>query len=176
MREMRIEPIGVIHTPHARPAGTPIQPRMAEGIEGTVEVYEQFAPGLKDLNGFERIWLIYWLDRAPEARLVVRPFMDDTPRGLFACRAPCRPNPIGISCVRLLGVEGAVLRISDVDMLDGTPLLDIKPYAPHFDAFEVGRCGWMDGAQRARMAARGLERPVADGRFEGEGEGGGEGA
>ena len=161
---MEMSPIGVIHTPHAQPAGTPIQPRMAEGIEGTVEVYEPFVAGLDGLDGFERIWLIYWFDRSPGPRLAVTPFMDDHERGVFACRAPCRPNPIGISCVRLLGVEGDILRVSDVDMLDGTPLLDIKPYAPHFDAFGVARIGWMATAHRARASREGHAQ-VADDRF-----------
>jgi len=146
---MNIEPIGVIHSPFHRAAGTPIQPSLAEGVEGTVEVFDPFAAGLKDLEGFERIWLVYWFDRASAARLVVKPYMDDMERGLFATRAPCRPNPIGLSSVRLLAVEGCRLRIADVDVLDGTPLVDLKPYVPRFDCFPVRRVGWLETAKES---------------------------
>ncbi|MCK5713731.1 MAG: tRNA (N6-threonylcarbamoyladenosine(37)-N6)-methyltransferase TrmO [Hyphomicrobiaceae bacterium] len=157
-RAMSLTQIGVIRSPHTGADGTPIQPRMAEGIEGTVEVFAPYEAALADVAGFERIWLLYWFDRIRDARLTVTPFMDDVPRGLFATRAPCRPNPIGISSVRLLGVEGRVLRVADVDILDGTPLLDIKPYTPRFDVFEVSRCGWLDAAAH--------RRGIADDRFE----------
>jgi tRNA-Thr(GGU) m(6)t(6)A37 methyltransferase TsaA len=155
---LRLSPIGVIHTPFREAAGTPIQPRRAKGARGTVEVFEKYREGLKDLEGFERIWLVYWLDRAAEARLRVVPYLDDTERGLFATRAPCRPNPIGISPVRLLRVEGSLLTVSGVDILDGTPLLDIKPYVPEFDCYPASRSGWF--AQAARR------RRLADSRFE----------
>ncbi len=155
---IRLTPIGVIHTPFRAAAGTPIQPRRAKGVKGTVEVFERFLEGLKDLQGFERVWLLYWFHRASQAQLRVVPYLDDRERGLFATRAPCRPNPIGISAVRLLGVEGNLLSVADVDILDGTPLLDIKPYAPEFDCFKVTRCGWLGKAARRRH--------VADSRFE----------
>lgn len=154
---MRLEAIGTIHSPFREAAGTPIQSTLAAGVEGSVELFEPFVPGLKDLEGFERVWLIYWLDRAPPARLLVTPFLDTAEHGIFATRSPCRPNPLGISCVRLLGIEGGRLRIADLDVLDGTPLLDLKPYAPRFDHFEVSRSGWLDEAR--------VERTVADGRF-----------
>ena len=96
-RAMSLTQIGVIRSPHTGADGTPIQPRMAEGIEGTVEVLAPYEAALADVAGFERIWLLYWFDRIRDARLTVTPFMDDVPRGLFATRAPCRPNPIGIS-------------------------------------------------------------------------------
>jgi tRNA-Thr(GGU) m(6)t(6)A37 methyltransferase TsaA len=156
---MELEPIGVIHSPFTEAKGTPIQPRAAEGAEGTVEVFAPFVAGLQDLDGFERVWLLYWLDRAAEPRMTVTPFMDDQPRGLFATRAPCRPNPIGMSPVRLVRIEGAVLHVADIDVLDGTPLLDIKPYAPALDVFDVARCGWLDAASRR------LPHTRADGRF-----------
>lgn len=126
----------------------------------TVEVFEEFAAGLKDLAGFERIWLLYWFDRAAfeEAALTVMPYLGDTPRGVFATRALARPNPIGLSSVRLAEVRGNSLSIRDVDILDGTPLLDIKPYVPRFDRFDVARSGWFDGAIGTRS--------VADNRFE----------
>lgn len=158
---MTVEQVGVIHTPFREAAGTPIQPRAAKGAQGTVELFEPFAAGLRDLEGFDRVWLVYWFDRAAAVRLVVTPYLDDEPRGLFATRAPCRPNPIGLSPVRLLRVEGRVLHVEDVDMLDGTPLLDLKPYSPHFDCFPEARSGWLDAAWRTRDAAR----AVADHRF-----------
>jgi tRNA-Thr(GGU) m(6)t(6)A37 methyltransferase TsaA len=157
---MELKPIGVIHSPFTQPTGTPIQPPFADGAEGRVVVDEQYAEALKDLAGFERIWLVYWFDRAPPARLTVVPFLDETPRGLFAVRAPCRPNPIGLSAVRLLGIEGSVLRVADLDVLDGTPLLDIKPYVPRFDSFPGSRHGWLEGAEH--------RRGLADDRFAGQ--------
>lgn len=157
MNTIQLKSIGVIHTPFKEPKGTPIQPAVADGARGVVTVFEEFQAGLKDLEGFERIWLIYWLHRAPKARLLVTPFLDDQERGVFATRAPARPNPIGLSSVRLLRVEGNVLTVADVDMLDGTALLDIKPYAPAFDCFKVKRSGWLDNSRKKRR--------VADGRF-----------
>ena len=154
---LTFKPIGVIHTPFHGAAGTPIQTALAEGAEGRVEVRADVAEGLKDLEGFDRIWLVYAFDRASAARLLVIPFRDKVHRGVFATRAPCRPNPIGLSCVRLVRIEGNVLHVRDVDMLDGTPLLDIKPYVPRFDHFEANRCGWLDRSQ---------DRSVADDRFE----------
>ncbi len=141
---MKIEftPIGTIHSPHLRPEGTPIQPRFAGGAEGTVELFAQYLAGLRDLAGFERIWLLYWFDRTYPAQLEVVPFRDSKPHGVFATRAPSRPNPLGLSCVRLLSVEGCRLRVAELDVLDATPLLDIKPYLPDCDAFEVARTGW----------------------------------
>lgn len=150
---MNLRPIGVIHSPHTKAVGTPVQSSLAGGIEGTVEVFPEFVPGLKDLGGFERIWLVYWFDRAKEPQLEVIPYLDTVPHGLFATRAPCRPNPIGISTVRLLEVLGNLLRVDGVDILDGTPLLDIKPYLPSFDAFEAHRVGWFDGSKNMSMRA-----------------------
>jgi len=142
MKAPTLKVIGRIRSPFAQAAGTPIQSALAKGVEGSVEVYPQFAAGLRDLDGFDRVWLLYWFDRTMRSRLVVQPFLDDRERGVFATRAPCRPNPIGLSCVRLLGIEGCRLRIKDVDVLDNTPLLDIKPYAPAFDCFKARRTGW----------------------------------
>jgi tRNA (adenine37-N6)-methyltransferase len=158
MRQLILKPIGTIHSPFRRAAGTPIQATMAKGSEGSVEVFAEFVPGLKDLEGFERICLLYWFHRATPARLSVKPFLDPHEHGVFATRAPCRPNAIGLSCVRLLGIEGGRLRIGDVDILDETPLLDIKPYAPAFDSFKVRRAGWLRNKDRRVV--------VADGRFE----------
>jgi tRNA-Thr(GGU) m(6)t(6)A37 methyltransferase TsaA len=178
---MKLKPIGIIHSPFQRAAGTPIQPRAAGGTEGTVEVFDEFAAGLKDLKGFGRIWLLYWFHRArrKKCNLVVKPYLDDTPRGVFATRAPARPNPIGLSPVRLLDVQGNTLRVRDLDVLDGTPLLDIKPYIAQFDSFKNVKSGWLRGStfkgakadnrfekrevkgRRAKIATR----PSASGRF-----------
>ncbi|MEW6236221.1 MAG: tRNA (N6-threonylcarbamoyladenosine(37)-N6)-methyltransferase TrmO [Candidatus Omnitrophota bacterium] len=147
MKPIILEPIGVIRSSFQQAAGTPIQSCMAAGSPGRIELYPEYTEGLKDLEGFDRLWLLYWFDRAAPANLLVKPFMDEQPRGLFSTRAPSRPNPIGLSCVRLLTVEGGVLHISDVDILDRTPLLDIKPYNPRFDAFPTERCGWMDAVK-----------------------------
>lgn len=153
-----IMPIGTIRTPFNQATGTPIQSSVANGVEGTVELLPEFVPGLKDLKSFERVWLIYQFDRASEPQLIVRPYLDPVEHGVFATRAPARPNRIGISAVRLLGIDGNQLRVADVDMLDGTPLLDIKPYVPAFDHFTVARAGWYKN-----KAAAGA---VADDRFE----------
>ncbi len=123
-----------------------------------MEVFPEYAAGLHDLEGFERIWLLYWFDRAKPAELEVTPYLDTTLRGLFATRAPCRPNPIGLSCVLLLEVRGNILQVEGLDILDGTQLLDIKPYLPAFDAFAAKRIGWYGNAQNGSLAA--------DGRFE----------
>lgn len=142
---MRFCPIGTIRTGFALPQGTPVQGAYAGGATGTVELLPEFVPGLKDLAGFDRIWLLYWLDRTAPPQLEVVPYLDSKPHGVFATRSPCRPNAIGMSVVRLMGVEGATLWVADVDMLDGTPLLDIKPYVPAFDVFAVERVGWCEG-------------------------------
>jgi tRNA (adenine37-N6)-methyltransferase len=156
INKVELTPIGLIHSPYTTVEGTPIQPRWAAGIEGTVEVFPQFAPGLRDLEGFDRIWLIYWFDRTRAAQLEVVPFLDTQTHGIFATRAPSRPNPIGFSCVRLLDVKERQLRVADLDVLDGTPLLDIKPYVPDCDVFQVQRIGWYAEAHGSRLA---------DGRF-----------
>jgi tRNA-Thr(GGU) m(6)t(6)A37 methyltransferase TsaA len=155
---MNLKQIGVIHSPHKQAFGTPVQASMAQGIEGTVEVFPEYTLGLKDLDGFERIWLLYWFDKAMEAQLVVTPFLDDKPHGIFSTRSPCRPNPIGISSVHVVRLVNNLITITDLDILDGTPLLDIKPYVPSFDVFETKRCGWLEGP--------GTGMRVADKRFE----------
>jgi tRNA-Thr(GGU) m(6)t(6)A37 methyltransferase TsaA len=150
--------IGTIHTPFSRAAGTPIQPYRAGAARGTVELFEPYVAGLRDLDGFDRIWLVYWFHRAAEARMRVVPFRDTVERGLFATRAPARPNPIGLSSVRLLAVERNVLQVAEIDVLDGTPLLDIKPNVPAYDSYPIARCGWVDATPDVPV--------VADGRFE----------
>lgn len=157
--EMVLRAIGIIRSPHRGVAGTPIQPAYAEECEGEVVVEERLAPALADLEGFERIWLLYGFHRAGPFQPRVVPYRDDREHGLFATRAPCRPNPIGLSVVRLLGRDRNVLRVAGLDVLDRTPLYDIKPYVPAFDAFGASKAGWLDEhrAQRTR----------ADGRFHG---------
>jgi len=155
--EMALRVIGRVHTPFAEGAGTPIQPVYAPDADGTVVVDEPFVSALDDLEGFERIWLLFWMDRVVPFRPRIVPYRDTRERGLFATRSPSRPNPIGLSVVRLVRREGPVLHVAGVDILDGTPLLDVKPYVPDFDAFPSSKAGWLD--------ARGADRRVADGRF-----------
>lgn len=141
-------PIGIIHSPFMEPEDMPIQPASAAGVKGTVEVFEDFHPGLEDLDGFSHIILLYHFHRSHSFNLHVVPFMDSEPRGLFATRAPKRPNPIGLSTVQLDKIEDGVLHIQNVDILDGTPLLDIKPYVPEFDAQVEVRTGWLEKARK----------------------------
>ena len=157
------EPIGIVHSPFKEPRGTPIQPPAAAGVEGTVELEPAYVDGLKDLDGFSHIILLYHFHQSKPASLRVRPFMDDEAHGVFAMRGPSRPNPIGLSVVRLERVEGNLLRVKDVDIVDGTPLLDIKPYVPQFDARDHVdvRIGWLgENVQK-------LSRSRDDGRFAG---------
>ncbi len=152
-----LQAIGIIHTPYTAAAGTPIQTVYGRGVEGKVQVREPYAEALDDIEGFERIWLIYWMDRTGRFKPKVVPYRDTREHGLFATRSPNRPNPIGISVVRFVRRKGRALYGSDIDILDGTPLLDIKPYVPEFDAFPVSRAGWFDRA--------GVDRRLADARF-----------
>ncbi|MCD6571945.1 MAG: tRNA (N6-threonylcarbamoyladenosine(37)-N6)-methyltransferase TrmO, partial [Thermoplasmata archaeon] len=137
-------PIGFIHTPFKEPKGVPIQPVAGEDIEGKVEILPDYVEGLKDLEGFSHIILIYHLHLSKKPSLLVKPYMDEKLRGVFATRAPSRPNPIGLSIVRLVKIKGNMIYIKDVDIVDGTPLLDIKPYVPEFDLREVNRIGWLE--------------------------------
>ena len=146
-------PIGVVHSPFLERKGTPIQPSRSNGARGTVEVYPEFAEGLSDLVGFSHIILLCHLHRSTGWRLKVVPFLDTEPRGLFATRAPCRPNPIGLSVVNLLGVESNVLSIENLDLLDGTPVLDIKPFVGEFDERTNVRTGWLEAARVRRERA-----------------------
>jgi tRNA-Thr(GGU) m(6)t(6)A37 methyltransferase TsaA len=144
MIEIKYEPIGIIHSPFKEPKGTPIQATSAKGITGTVEVFPEYVEGLRDLEGFSHILLIYHFHLSKKSSLTVRPFMDDKVHGVFAIRGPSRPNPIGISAVRLVRIEENILYIQDVDAVEGTPLLDIKPYVPEFDVRDVEKIGWLE--------------------------------
>ncbi len=155
-------PIGVIRTPFARPEGMPVQPGGARDVPGRVELLPGLAPALADLDGFSHIYLIYVFHASRGFSVSVVPYMDDTPRGLFATRAPRRPNPIGLSVVEVASVEGNVVNVRGVDVLDGTPLLDIKPYAPAFDAPPGAvRSGWMEGRAASVTETRADDRFVA---------------
>jgi len=141
---IKYKPIGFIHTPFKEPKGVPIQPVAGEDIEGKVEILPDYVEGLKDLEGFSHIILIYHLHLSKKPSLLVKPYMDEKLRGVFATRAPSRPNPIGLSIVRLVKIKGNMVYIKDVDIVDGTPLLDIKPYVPEFDLREVNKIGWLE--------------------------------
>ena len=151
--------IGIIHSPHKDIKRMPIQPTGAKGIQGTIQIKKKFTDGLKDLDGFEYIILIYHFHRSEGYSLKVKPFLDDSLRGVFSTRAPKRPNQIGMSTVRLLKIEGSTLLIEDVDILDGTPLLDIKPYVPVFDVRKTKTIGWL-----SKKAVKTVKKK-ADGRF-----------
>ncbi len=160
MNNVEYQPIGVVHSPFTEPAGTPVQPLAAAGVAGSVEVFPQFAGGLKDLEGFSHVFLLFHCHQAGPPELEVTPFLDSTSRGVFATRAPSRPNPIGLSVVRLVRVDGPTLHVEELDILDGTPLLDIKPYVPAVDARQKGGIGWMEGKSDRFASA------TDDGRFE----------
>ena len=160
MSELQIvyHPIGTIHSPFVEVAGMPIQPSGAAGVLGWIEILPRYAQGLSDLDGFSHIILLYHFHRVHEMRLQVLPFLDSEPRGLFATRAPTRPNPIGLSVVKLVSVQENVLHIENVDILDGTPLLDLKPYVPQFDVHPADRTGWLEQAQGGARDRRSDER------------------
>ena len=143
MVEIRYKPIGVIHSPFIEPKGVPIQSAVACDVDGTIEILPEYVEGLKDVEGFSHIILIYHFHLSRESTLLVRPYLDDQERGVFATRSPSRPNAIGLSTVRLLRIEGNLLYVKDVDVVDGTPLLDMKPYVPEFDARHADRIGWL---------------------------------
>ena len=159
MEIITYRPIGIIHSPHKTPQGSPIQPTAARGIEGKIEILPEFAEGLEDLAGFSHIFIIYHCHLSKAYSLRVKPFLDDSQRGLFATRAPARPNSIGISVVRLIKIEGESLYVQNIDVVDGTPLLDIKPYVPEFDVHPADKIGWIEDNTGKIKAA------VDDGRF-----------
>ena len=160
---MKIEyqPIGIIHSPFETVNGMPIQPCGAAGIQGTVEIFRRFRQGLKDIDGFSHIILIYHFHRSDDCSrrgLLVTPFLDNVEHGVFATRAPRRPNNIGLSVVRLIGINECTLTIEGVDVLDGTPLLDIKPYVPDFDTPDVTNVGWIEKAHKSARSCKADDR------------------
>lgn len=164
--EVCYDPIGIVHTDFRDPRATPIQ-GMYSHAKGTIEIYPGYEEGLTDLDGFSHLFLIYHFHRAGSPRLLVRPFLDHRERGIFATRHHDRPNPIGLSIVQLVSIEGNALLVRDIDILDGTPLLDIKPYVRQFDIREDIRCGWIDKTssepgEGREFTPRGLERADHD--------------
>jgi tRNA (adenine37-N6)-methyltransferase len=158
MNGITYHPIGVIHSEFQRQEGTPVQSVFAGHAAGHLELEPAYEPALKDLEGFERIWVLYHFDRAVRYQPLVMPYLDDTQHGLFATRSPPRPNAIGLSTLRVLSIEGSRVNVEGMDILDGTPLLDIKPYVPEFDAFAPSRAGWFDRVTKTNH--------TADARFE----------
>jgi tRNA (adenine37-N6)-methyltransferase len=154
----QIQAIGVIRTPFHKIQDMPIQPRGALGTEGQVQVDDKYKDGLRDLEGFSHIYLLYSFHKAARTELQVIPFMDTQSRGVFSTRSPLRPNHIGISIVRLKKIEGSTVFVRDIDVLDGTPLLDIKPYMEKFDAVENSNSGWMQANEKAVMEKRSDDR------------------
>jgi tRNA (adenine37-N6)-methyltransferase len=157
MSDIVFHPIGVIHSPFKAQAGTPIQSALAGDARGSIDVDPAYVAALLDLQDFERIWVLYHLDRTAAFKPLVTPYLDTAKHGLFATRSPARPNPIGMSVLRLLGVSETRIDVAGIDILDGTPLLDIKPYVPDFDAFTRSRAGWFDRV--------GMDQTEADSRF-----------
>jgi tRNA-Thr(GGU) m(6)t(6)A37 methyltransferase TsaA len=152
--------VGVVRSPWTTLEGMPLQSVAAPDVRGQIEIHPSFVPGLADLKGFSHLHVIAHLHRGAPGGLTVVPFLDDSPRGIFATRSPRHPNPIGISVVRLLAVRGATLDIAGVDLIDGTPVLDLKPYVPAFDTVEAERTGWLE------RAAQRVHEVRADARFD----------
>ncbi len=159
MDTVTYHPIGIIETPFETREGMPIQAKGGEGVQGLIRLLPDYIPGLQDLEGFSHLILLYHFHLTREPSLVVTPFLDTTPRGVFATRSPNHPNAIGLSTVRLRQIRGAVLEIEDVDMVNGTPLLDIKPYVPAFDHRQPERVGWLEALGNA------VEQTRSDDRF-----------
>lgn len=152
--------IGRIHSPYKAQTETPIQPAFGEAQDAEIHVHPKFREGLADLQGFSHIWLLSWLDRSDSYKLKVIPHNGNAERGLFATRAPRRPNPIGISPVRLISVdfENGIIHVRGVDLLDGTPVIDIKPYSHKYDSIPDSSSGFLEES---------IERHTADNRFDG---------
>ena len=157
---MKLTQIGVVHSRFVKANGTPIQSFCAEGSEGRIEVFDPYLDGLLDLDGFQRIWVLFWCRRSSRPKMTIIPYRDTVEHGLFATRAPARPNPIGLSTVRLFEISCNMLYVGELDILDGSPVLDIKPYVSQYDSYAAQRCGWLDGDHVRK------EVVVADDRFE----------
>lgn len=155
---IQLQPIGIIHSCYAEPEGTPIQPVFSEGENGRVEIYPEYRAGLADLEGFSHIYLIYFFHRVEGYSLTCKPFLDTKAHGIFATRAPRRPNPLGLSVVALHTIVDGMLTVGPLDIVDGTPLLDIKPYVSDFDIRQHARNGWY-------AQAGNKQQTVADDRF-----------
>ena len=158
MQTMKLEPIGVIRTPFTSLEDMPIQPGGGREVTGELIIEPHYCEGLADLDGFSHLYLIYLFHRAAATKMSVVPFLDDKPRGIFATRAPVRPNHLGLSVVELVEVTGCRVKIRNIDMLDNTPLLDIKPYMEQFDGVEESRSGWMEAVREEVEAKRSDDR------------------
>ena len=159
MTSITFQPIGIVHSPFKKPEGTPIQSIAAKDTEAVIEVFPEFAKGLTDIEGFSHIYILFHLHLAQKKELMVVPFLDNTAHGVFATRSPGRPKSIGISVVCLDKVIDNKLYIKNIDILDGSPVLDIKPYIPQFDVFKTTKNGWYDNKKTK------LEEQKDDGRF-----------
>ena len=144
MTKIELSPIGIIHTPYKEAKDIPIQGIFRKNVNGWVELEKKYLPGLKDLDGFSHAFLIYYFHKTEKEHLQGKPFLEDKTHGIFAIRSPHRPNHIGISIVKIIEIKGNKLYFKEVDMLDGTPLLDIKPYSKYFDCRENSVCGWIE--------------------------------
>ncbi len=160
MELVTYKPIGVIHTPFTQLSDMPIQPTGASGVKGEVHLDPALVEGLKDLDGFSHIYLIYHFHKSEDYQLSVTPFLDAVQRGLFSTRAPRRPNSLGLSVVRVQSVQDNIINVLGIDVLDGTPLLDIKPFVPQFDGSRDAVCGWMEGKAGESENMRSDERFV----------------
>ncbi|MCX5906928.1 MAG: tRNA (N6-threonylcarbamoyladenosine(37)-N6)-methyltransferase TrmO [Deltaproteobacteria bacterium] len=147
MKMILYKPIGVVHSPFRDQEGMPIQTAGAQGILGWIEINDDYTEGLRNLEGFSHIILLYHFPLSNGYNLELKPFLDNATQGLFATRAPRRPNPIGLSVVRLVGIEGKTIKIENIDIVDGTPLLDINPYVPAFDIIAEATSGWVQGKE-----------------------------
>ncbi len=158
MRDEKIifHPIGVIHSPHKIISKTPVQPVFCNDIEGTVVLDAEYADGLKDLQDFSHIYLFYYFHQSQKTCLCLKPYLSNQERGIFATRAPHRPNKLGMSLVRLVKIKDNILYVKNIDILDGTPLLDIKPYIKRFDSREGVSSGWQDNISDNVAFGRGL--------------------
>lgn len=139
------KPVGIIHSPYKTVENMPIQTSASKDVEAVIEIFDQYKEGLSDLEGFSHIYVIFFLNMVREPKLKVIPFLDTVERGVFATRSPARPNPVGLSLAELVSVNENLLKIRGVDMLDGSPVLDIKPYVPDFEKYEKVRIGWFEG-------------------------------
>ena len=158
---MKIEftPIGIIHTPFKTVENIPIQPAAGAGFEGWIEIFNEYKEGLSDLDGFSHIYLIFYLHKSISYKLKVIPFLDTVERGIFSTRSPARPNPVGLSIVEIISIKENIIRIKGIDILDGTPLVDIKPYVPDFEITTNIKKGWFEGKEKM------VSGKLSDGRF-----------
>jgi len=143
-KEIKLKPIGVIYTPYKELKGMPIQGKFKKGIRGTIRLFPKYRTGLKDIEGFSHLILLYYFDRSKKEELIAKPFLEDKEHGIFAIRSPHRPNHIGLSIIKLEEIKDNTIIFSEVDILNNTPLLDIKPYVKYFDSRHEVKSGWIE--------------------------------